>query len=97
MLCRHCRRGIACRPGRLCWPCYYRPGVRPRYLSTSKFVRRGHGIHSGDENPPAFPTLAPPGSAEKIAVMCERARLRQTLFHPDDATDAFAPALDEAG
>jgi hypothetical protein len=26
-----------------------------------------------------------PGSAEKIAILSERARLKQSLFHPDDA------------
>jgi hypothetical protein len=30
------------------------------------------------------PTLAPPGSAWKVAVMVKRARRREALFHPDD-------------
>jgi hypothetical protein len=38
-------------------------------------------------NPPlaAFATMALPGSPEKIAILAERARLKQSLFHPDDA------------
>ena len=31
------------------------------------------------------PTQAPPGSPEKVAVLEERARLRQSLWHPEDA------------
>jgi hypothetical protein len=31
------------------------------------------------------PTEAPPGSAEKIAVMAERVKLRVAVFHPEDA------------
>jgi hypothetical protein len=32
------------------------------------------------------PTAAPPGSPEKVAVLMQRARLRQSLWHPQDAT-----------
>ncbi len=35
--------------------------------------------------PPA-PTAALPGTPEKVAVLRERARLRQALWHPRDAT-----------
>ncbi len=31
------------------------------------------------------PTDSLPGSPEKVAILAERARLRQQLFHPDDA------------
>jgi hypothetical protein len=33
---------------------------------------------------PAFPTAALPGSPEKVAVLAQRARNRQTLWHPAD-------------
>ena len=41
MLCRHCKRVQSNRPRGLCWSCYYTPGVREKYPSTSKFARRG--------------------------------------------------------
>lgn len=34
------------------------------------------------------PTTARPGSEEKIRVLCERASLGQSLWHPDDETCA---------
>jgi hypothetical protein len=85
MLCRHCNRVPSNRPRGLCWSCYYTPGVRDLYPSTSKFARRGVGDFNGRATLPAGPTSALPGSPEKVAVLCERARLRQSLWHPDDA------------
>ena len=29
--CRHCRRGVVCRPRGLCWPCHKDPAVRRLY------------------------------------------------------------------
>lgn len=89
MLCRHCRKARVNRPRGLCWSCYYRPGVRDRYPSTSKYARRGAGVGVGPAPLPARPTSALPGSAEKIRVLAERAQLGQQLWHPDDA--ALAP------
>jgi hypothetical protein len=86
MVCRHCRKANISRPRRLCWCCYYAPGVRDLYPSTSKYARRGEGNFNGTAPPPAFPTGALPGSPEKIAVLAERARFKQSLWHPDDAT-----------
>lgn len=40
MLCRHCQTKKANRPRGLCWPCYYTPGVKELYPSTSKYGRR---------------------------------------------------------
>jgi hypothetical protein len=37
--------------------------------------------------PLPVPTDAPPGSARKVRVLAHRFRLRQELFHPDDARD----------
>jgi hypothetical protein len=60
--------------------------VRDLYPSTSKYGRRGVGNFSGRGAPASTPTDAPPGSEEKILVLMERARLRQDLWHPQDAT-----------
>jgi hypothetical protein len=92
MNCRHCQEAPVSRPRGLCWNCYYDPAVRDLYPSTSKFGRRGVGNFHGSAPLPAFPTQAPPGSPEKIAVLTGRARLRQNLWHPEDATFA-APAI----
>jgi hypothetical protein len=35
---------------------------------------------------PFAPTAALPGSPEKVAVLTQRARLRQPLWHPQDAS-----------
>jgi hypothetical protein len=84
MLCRHCQRVPSNRPRGLCWSCYYTPGVRDLYPSTSKFARRGVGDFNGQAALPE-PTDAPPGSPEKVAVLAQRARLGQALWHPRDA------------
>ncbi len=85
MMCQHCHVTPISRPRRLCWSCYYAPGVRDLYPATSKFGLRGPGAYQRDAAPPAFPTTAPPGSPEKIAVLTERVRRRQSLGHPEDA------------
>jgi hypothetical protein len=85
MLCRHCSRVRSNRPRGLCWSCYYRPGVRDQFPSTSKFARRGVVDFNGRAAPAAFPTAAPPGSPQKVAVLEERARLGLALWHPYDA------------
>jgi hypothetical protein len=85
MICRHCHQTKVNRPRGLCWGCYYRPGVREKYPSTSKFARRGIGNFCGQAPSPSCPTAALPGTPEKVAVLAERARNRQTLWHPNDA------------
>jgi hypothetical protein len=85
MTCRHCGRSRVNRPRGLCWSCYYTPGVRERYPSTSKFAKRGVGNGNGLAPLPLMPTRARPGSPEKVAVLEERARRRQALWHPLDA------------
>ena len=84
-LCRHCQKVKSNRPRGLCWSCYYTPGVRDQYPSTSKFARRGVSDFNGQATPAARPTAAPPGSAEKVDVLAERARLGLSLWHPHDA------------
>jgi hypothetical protein len=85
MLCRHCQKTRSNRPRGLCWTCYYTPGVRDLYPSTSKFARRGVSDFNGRVKLPAQPTTALPGSPEKVAVLEERARLGLALWHPGDA------------
>jgi hypothetical protein len=85
MLCRHCQKTKSNRPRGLCWSCYYRPGVREQYPSTSKFARRGVSDFNGQASLAAQPTSAPPGSPEKVEVLAERARLGLSLWHPHDA------------
>lgn len=84
-ICRHCQKSNVNRPRGLCWSCYYRPGVKDHYPSTSKFARRGVGNISGNVLLPPLPTAAAPGTLEKLAVLAERARNGQSLFHPADA------------
>jgi hypothetical protein len=55
------------------------------YPSTSKFARRGVGDFNGRTGLAAEPTTALPGSAEKVEVLAERARLGLSLWHPHDA------------
>jgi hypothetical protein len=86
MVCRHCHHGPVSRPRGLCWSCYYTPGVRDKYPSTSKYGRRGIGNFNGKAPLPTMPTDAPPGSAEKVAILMQRAQNKQSLWHPDDAT-----------
>ncbi len=98
MLCRHCQRVKSNRPRGLCWSCYYKPGVRELYPSTSKFARRGVGDFNGQSSLAALPTRALPGTPEKVAVLEERARLGLSLWHPLDATvDAECGVLEAAG
>ena len=99
MLCRHCRKANANRPRGLCWCCYYTPGIRALYPSTSKFARRGVGNFNGRAKLPPFATSALPGTPEKVVVLQERARLGVSLWHPLDAQadDAFAGRLAKVG
>jgi hypothetical protein len=72
--------------------------VRDFYPSTNNMGGRELADFYGRAPPPAFPTQALPGTPEKIALLGERARLRQSLWHPDDATFAEPKAaLQQAG
>ena len=83
--CRHCSKCKVNRPRGLCWSCYYTPGVKDQFPSTSKYARRGVGNFTGNAPPPPVPTTAAPGSPEKLEVLAMRARLKQALWHPLDA------------
>jgi hypothetical protein len=81
--CRHCRRKPVNRPRGLCWTCYYAPGLREGYPSTSKFAKRG--IQSqGRRLATPEPTPYLPGTPEKVAVLEARAEDGEELWHPDD-------------
>jgi hypothetical protein len=98
MICRHCQEARVSRPRGLCWRCFYTPGLRDIYPLASKLGQGGRADFYGRAPPPAFPTQALPGTPEKIALLGERARLQQSLWHPDDATFADQmPALQQAG
>ena len=85
LMCKHCARSKVNRPRGLCWSCYYTPGVREQYPSTSKFARRGHGVFQGPVPLPPEPTVAAPGTPEKMAVLEMRAKFKMSLWHPQDA------------
>jgi hypothetical protein len=84
LLCRHCQKAKVNRPRGLCFGCYYSPGVRDLYPSTSKFARRGAGLLGGGFLLAAAPTTALPGTAEKVRVMEDRAARGESIFHPGD-------------
>jgi hypothetical protein len=92
-LCRHCQKVRSNRPRGLCWTCYYTPGLKDLYPSTSKYARRSDIPDVGDGRPPAEPTIAPPGSQKKMAAMQRRAERGETLFHPRDERVPVAALL----
>jgi hypothetical protein len=86
MICSHCQLCKVVRPRGLCWTCYYRPGVRDLYPSTSKYCNRGVG--NGCHNAPMpAPTAAIPGSEAKIQILADRAMAGLALHNPDDLYD----------
>jgi hypothetical protein len=82
MYCRNCLRRKANRPRGLCVPCYYTPSVLARFPVTSKFAPRSFGHVGGYRLP--VPALVFPGTEEKLAIMEQRARAGESLFHPDE-------------
>ena len=85
MKCQHCKRNPISRPRRLCWECFYRPGVRDLYPSTHPNAYRGLANGNFTAKRSGCPTQAKPGSPEKIAVLAERVRQGVALWHADDA------------
>lgn len=84
-ICKHCQKSKVNRPRGLCWSCYYTPGVKEMYPSTSKYARRGVGNFTGNAPVAPRPTTHAPGTPEKMAVLEERAKNKQALWHPFDA------------
>lgn len=83
-VCRHCNQRPVQRPRGLCWPCFYLPGVREKYQPISTHGRRGVRNFDGPAPLPPWPTPALPGTAEKVAVLEQRAERGEELFHPGD-------------
>ncbi|MGL6073031.1 MAG: hypothetical protein ACRC8S_02595 [Fimbriiglobus sp.] len=90
-ICQHCGHSKVNRPRGLCWSCYYAPGVKEKYPSTSKFAYRGVGNFTGNAPVPVEPTIHAPGTPEKMAVLEMRAKNKQALWHPLDAQYAGDP------
>lgn len=86
-VCRHCNRSTVTRPRGLCWQCYYTPGVKDLYPSTSKYARRNTSAipEQFGSSPLPEPTTAKPGTREKLEVIAARAKAGTALFHPQDA------------
>jgi len=79
--CRNCGFRPGNCPRGLCSACYYTPGIRNQYPTSTHFgARRGLGLG----NKLAFlrpePTDHPPGSPGKVEVLAERVRLGQMLW-----------------
>lgn len=84
--CRHCQRERKSIKRGLCWKCWYTPGVRELYPSTSKHAKRGVGVGGANSYAmPASPTSALPGTPEKVEELCKRALMGTAIFHPEDA------------
>ena len=90
-ICRNCSKCKVNRPRGLCWSCYYTPGVKEMFPSTSKYARRGIGNFSGNAPLPEAPTTAIPGTPEKLAILELRAKMKCAIFHPADAKFAGDP------
>ncbi|MBA4187563.1 MAG: hypothetical protein C0467_06045 [Planctomycetaceae bacterium] len=87
-MCQHCKKSSINRPRALCWSCYYTPGVKDLYPSTSMYARRGYGFGlTGGRPMPRRSTTAKPGTPEKIAVLMKRAKRGEQLWHPEDAEE----------
>jgi len=95
--CRHCDRVMSLRPRRLCWTCYYTPGVLDQYPVDTRFGSLGIGLGYAGGHLPAFPTACLPGTDAKIEVMAERAARRETLFHPADGLVDVGQRTRQAG
>jgi hypothetical protein len=80
VICRNCHQRFANRPRRLCWTCYYTPGVKDRFpaLICPKHTPAAPRVVG-------CPTEALPGTPEKVAVMAGRYDRGEALFHPRDA------------
>jgi len=67
----------------LCKDCFANPAVREA-VEVAVPVRKATG--GGAARPLPVPTAIRPGpNSGKVEVLAERVRLRQQLFHPDDA------------
>lgn len=90
-MCQHCKASKVTRPRGLCNPCYYTASIRSQYERFAVQVHDGKVYQSGYWETPACglrtperPTMARPGTLEKISVFQERIERGEQLFHPDD-------------
>ena len=82
--CRHCGRPKVNRPRGMCWKCFYQPGVKELYPSTSKYGRRGVGNGDAASRPASSPCPHPCGSPGRVETMAARASAGESLFHAGD-------------
>lgn len=83
--CRNCGKKYASRPRQLCYGCYVVPRIREKYPADARYYRHEDGDFNGPARLPEYPTQALGGTAEKIAVLAQRAARHEQLFHPEDA------------
>jgi hypothetical protein len=84
MVCPHCKKDKVCQTRGLCTSCYSDIEIRAQYPLRGRQATFGPGNFYGPGKPGAAPTSALPGSEAKIAVLTERVRLGQKLWHPED-------------
>ena len=82
-MCRHCQVRPICRPRKLCHRCYYTPEILVLYPPKANYYRR-EPERLEDLPLAQQPTMALPGTKEKVDVMMMRAECRLAIFHPDD-------------
>lgn len=90
--CIHCHQNRTIRARGLCCYCSSFKSIRKLYpVKDSPVNRRGVGGGMKTKAPlPKWPTMARPGSPEKVAVMMARAKAGAQLFHPHDAKAVLA-------
>ena len=82
--CRHCKRRKYSKSRGLCFKCHSDLSIRESYSCVNP--RKDTPGRWMNPNPKlGKPTLARPGSAEKLCVFEERVKLGLSLFHPEDA------------
>lgn len=82
--CRHCQRKPATRARQLCWRCYESP-ARHLYPVNARHCGTQEAPDFCGESREATPTETLPLTADRLAVLMERAHLGQRLHHPADA------------
>lgn len=85
--CKHCQRLMVCpRPRGLCHFCYHTLTIRILYPFMSNQGPHGLDANRRRENSsnPA-PTLAPPGSEEKLQELVRRAENNENLWNKEDS------------
>lgn len=87
LVCAHCKRLKVARSRGLCASCHLDPSIRCLYNDVKSTGNRGPGNYYGNPQDMPEPTLALPGTEEKLRVLEQRAALGQNLWHPLDACD----------